>query len=75
MLNEMLILDQTGHTRMTWDSENEDEVEVARKAYEKMTKKGYSAFEVKKDGGEGKRMKEFDPTAEKMILAPNLQGG
>lgn len=72
---EMLILDPTGHTRMTWDPSEEDEVEIARKAFQKMTKKGYSAFHVKNDGSEGKRMKEFDPNAEKMILAPNLQGG
>ena len=75
MLNEMLIMDQTGHTRTTWDADNDDEVEMARETFKRMTKKGYRAFKVKKDGSEGVQMQEFDPSAEKMILAPQLQGG
>jgi len=75
MNGEMETLDSTGHTRTTWDSENSAEVEAARGQFDVLTRKGYKAFRVKRDGGEGEPMKSFDPEAEKMILVPPLQGG
>lgn len=75
MDGEMEVLDSTGHTRTTWDGENEAEVSAARAQFEQLTKKGYKAFRVKRDGGEGEPMKSFDPDAEKMILVPPVAGG
>lgn len=71
----MEVMDQTGHTKHIWNSDNEAEVEAAEALYDSLTKKGYRAFHVKKDGEEGKRMDEFDPSAEKMIMVPQLKGG
>jgi len=71
----MDILDNTGHTRHIWSSENEAEVEAARALFTSLTGRGYRAFHVKKDGEEGKRMDTFDPEAEKMILVPQVGGG
>jgi hypothetical protein len=68
-------MDPTGHTRHIWDSENPDEIEAARNLFNSLTRKGYRAFRVKKDGDEGERMEHFDQHAEKMILVPALQGG
>lgn len=73
--HEMEILDSSGHTRTTWDSDKEDEVAAARAQFETLTKKGYKAFRVTRLGGEGEPMKSFDPDAEKMILVPPVQGG
>lgn len=50
---EMEVLDRTGHTRHIWDSEKADEVEAARTLYDSLTRKGYRAFKVKKNGDEG----------------------
>lgn len=72
---EMDILDTTGHTKTTWDSDNEAEVTAARASFDALTKKNYKAFRVKKDGSEGEPMKTFDPDAEKMILTPPIVGG
>lgn len=72
---EINVMDPTGHTKHIWDASNESEVEAARELYESLTEKGYRAFHVKITGGEGKRMDEFDPDAEKMILVPQLRGG
>lgn len=74
-MGEMLALDRTGDTRQIWDADKPDEVKAARDAYNALTAKGYRAFRVKKDGGEGEAMTSFDPHAEKMILVPALQGG
>lgn len=75
MLNEMLIMDRTGHTKTTWNVDDEDEIETARQMFDDLTAKGYSAFRVKGESDIGKRLKEFDPKAEAMILVPHLVGG
>lgn len=75
VLHEMEILDASGHTRTTWDSDKEDEVAAARSQFETLTRKGYKAFRVTRMGGEGEPMKSFDADAEKMILVPPVQGG
>lgn len=66
---------EDGDIKTIWDTENEDEVEAARAQFDKFTKKGYSAFRVKKDGEKAERITKFDPDAGKIILAPALQGG
>jgi hypothetical protein len=71
----MNVMDESGHTKHIWDSTKPDEVEAMRAIYDSLTRKGYRAFNVKKDGESGTRMDTFDPTAEKMILAPQLRGG
>jgi hypothetical protein len=72
---EMDVLDNTGHTRTTWDSDNPVEVDAARKQFTNLVGAGYKAFKVKKDGTEGEQMKTFDPDAEAMILMKALTGG
>jgi len=74
-MNEMEILDTTGHTKTTWDSDSDAEVAAARAQFQALTAKGYRAFRVKKDGSEGEPMKSFEPDAEKMILIPAIQAG
>lgn len=76
----MDILDHTGHTSIGWDPENEEEIEIARAAFISAADRGYHAFRVIEDpkggpGRRGERMTGFDPTAEKMILMPQLRGG
>jgi hypothetical protein len=68
----MQVLDPTGHTSVKWDADKLAEVEVARKIFDEMTAKGYSAFRAGKNGA---RMTTFDPTAEKVVLVPHLRGG
>lgn len=64
-----------GDTKLIWDSDNKDEIDSARETFERLTKKGYSAFLVEGKGDKGERMKKFDPNAEKIILVPAMQGG
>jgi hypothetical protein len=75
----MNILDQTGHTTIGWDAGNEQEIAIAKEAFDSAIKKGYHAFHViEEKGGEtrrGERMTRFDSDAERMILMPQLQGG
>lgn len=71
----MEIMDRTGHTEVNWDQSDEDETEVARETFNRMTARGFRAFRTDGKGTQGTRMTEFDPEAESLILVPHLQGG
>lgn len=64
-----------GDTRLTWDAGNEEDVETARQSFDRLAKKGYSAYRVDKKGDKQGRMEKFDPEAEKVILATPTRGG
>lgn len=76
MKHELATIDHTGDTKLIWDSENKDEVDNARETYNRLRKKGYVAFAVKgKNGDKGEQLKDFDPEAERIIMAPPLVAG
>lgn len=64
-----------GDTKLIWDGGNQDEVDAARETFKRLKGKGYAAYAVKKDGEKGKVVTEFDPEAEKIIMAPAVVGG
>lgn len=72
----LVILDRDGDTRITWDPDNEDDVENAREVFNRLvTEKKYQAFSVVEGGEKGELVREFDPEAEKLIMSPALVGG
>jgi hypothetical protein len=72
----MAIMDETGDTKIMWSRDNEDEVAVARRTFDDMKKKGYTAFRVTgKDGVAGEQMRDFDPNAERIIFTKPQAGG
>ncbi len=73
--HELIALDETGDTKLIWDEDATDEVEAAKATFDRLRKKGYVAYSVNKKGDKGEVLTEFDPTAEKIILAPQLKGG
>lgn len=75
VMHELAIMDHTGDTKLIWDPDKADEVDHARDTFNRMKKKGYMAYKVDRKGEKGEVMREFDPTAEKMILAPQMVGG
>jgi len=74
-IGTMDVMDKTGHTSIKWDRNNETEIEIARTTFNELTSKGYRAFRVEGADQKGERLNTFDPTAEKMIMVPQLQGG
>jgi hypothetical protein len=72
---KMHVMDRTGHTTHEWDPAKPVEVAVAKEMFEKLVKEGYSAFEVEQGGEQGKRVKEFNPQAGKLMMVPHLVGG
>lgn len=72
---EMAVLDLTGDSKTIWNPNNDAEVEVAHNTFNTLKAKGYIAYRVNASGDKGEIMTEFDPLAEKMIMAPALRGG
>jgi len=72
---QMSVLGKEGDTKVIWDSDQQAEVDAARAQFDALKKEGYAAFNVKKDGEKGSVMKEFDPDAEKIIMALPVVGG
>jgi hypothetical protein len=71
----MQVMDPSGHTTITWDASKPVEVDVARSTFERLTREGYTAFEVEGGDQQGRRMREFDPKAGKIMMVPQLFGG
>ena len=76
MMGELRIMDRKkGDTKTVWDKNDEDQVAAAKKQFDDLTKKGYLAYTVRRDGKPGRKMNTFDPDAEAVILAPPVVGG
>ena len=74
-MGELRELGPQGDTKLMWDADEEAEVKSAKHTFDDLKKKGYFAYKVKKSGKQGKVITEFDPDAEKIILALPMQGG
>jgi hypothetical protein len=74
-MSELICLDKTGDTKVIWDKDNSDEVATAKRTFDDLRKKGFTAFSVKKGGEKDELITEFDKNAEKIILVPRIVGG
>jgi hypothetical protein len=74
-MGEMATLSRAGDVRIIWNPDIPAEVAAAKKSFDDLTKKGHLAFAVKRTGDKGEQIREFDPDAEKIILAPPMRGG
>lgn len=75
VIGEMRVMGRKGDTNIIWDPDNADEVAQARKTFDELRGKRFVAFRVGRGGKKGEQITEFDPGAEKMILAPPMAGG
>jgi len=73
--NTLHVLDHTGDTKVMWSPDNPDEVDAAKETFKRLKKKGYLAYTVRNDGEKGEVIQEFDKTAGRIILTPQLVGG
>lgn len=74
-MGELRVMGREGDTRMTWDRGNADEVESVRAMFNDLRRRGHLAYSVEEGGGRGEVVREFDPNAQKVILAPPMAGG
>lgn len=75
-MGEMRVMGQKGDTRVIWNPRDPDEVAAAKAQFDTLVgEKRFLAFKVTAGGGKGEQIREFDPTAEKLIIAPPMAGG
>lgn len=68
-------MDLTGDTKVHWDKGNPGEVEAARASFDVLQKKGYVAYKLNSDGSTGELIRSFDPSAERIVMRPQMAGG
>jgi len=74
-MGRLSVLDpKKGDIKLIWDSENDDEVELAKKQFKEALKKDFTAYAVKGRGIKGEKIKEFDPDIERIIMIPPVVG-
>lgn len=64
-----------GDYHIMWDSTRKEEVEQAKKTFNEFKKLGWVAFSVTTKGDKDEIIRDFDPEAEKIIMAPKAAGG
>lgn len=69
------VMDLTGDTKVHWDKSNPIEVEAAKASFDVSRKKGYAAYKLNSDGSTGDLIREFDPSAERILMRPAMAGG
>ncbi len=69
------VMDRKGDTKLIWDPDNEVETASAKRTFDDLHGKGFLAYTVEKGGKKGSVIRDFDPDAEKIILAPPMAGG
>lgn len=74
-MGELLILDETGHSKSIWDTSDSAQVEAAKATFNSLKDKGYIAYKVADNGDKGEIMHSFDAHAGKMIMSPPIVGG
>jgi hypothetical protein len=72
---ELIQLDKSGDTRIEWNRSREIEVDAARRTFDSLREKGYMAYKLTGTGARGEVIREFDPSAEKIVMAPQMAGG
>lgn len=71
----MHVLDDSGDTRIEWDPNDTVSTEIARKAFKDLKKKGHLIYKLGRSGREGELLREFDPSAERIVASPQTVGG
>lgn len=75
MTSTLHTLDRTGDSRIEWDPDNPAEVAIARKAFKAAKDKKMLIYKTREDGSRAEQLREFDPTAERIIATPQTVGG
>ena len=70
-----IVMDRFGDTRHEFDHADSEAVTRAQERFLELTRKGYRAVALNKDGQPGQLLKKFDEQVEQTLFIPQLQGG
>jgi len=74
-MNVQIVMDRSGDTRHEFDATDADAVVRAEERFQNLTGKGFRAVALGKGGEQGELLRRFDPTVERTLFIPQLQGG
>jgi hypothetical protein len=70
-----IVMDRAGDTRHEFDVSDAAAVRQAEERFRRLTRKGFRAVALAGDGTPGDLMDKFNPTVERTVFIPHLQGG
>ena len=74
MNGKLIVLNESGDTVHDWDSEDPISLDIVRGVFSEKLSQGHLAYRME-GRGSGVVVKEFDPSAEEIVLAPPMVGG
>lgn len=74
-MGELRILCSLGDHKIQWDLKNTESMAEAESTFNRMVKKNWKAYSVKRTGGKNKLITEFDPALGSIIMVPPIAGG
>ena len=72
MKGEMRVMGPGGDERVEWDTDVQETVEAAATTFARLLLSGHVGFVTV---GETRKLEEFDPTAERIVMTMPMAGG
>jgi hypothetical protein len=73
--NTLCIMGLEGDRRMQWNPSDPMQVAKVKEEFKALRNKGYAAYSVNSKGDRGTVINDFDPQAERIIMALPMVGG
>lgn len=67
--------EKEGDLRVEWDPNDATQVQVAQESFDRARGRGMTAYRMQPGGGRGEQIREFDPQARAILMAPQMVGG
>jgi hypothetical protein len=68
-------MDRNGDTRHRFNPNDAAAVAFAKQRFEELTRNGYRAVALGRDGESGRLLDRFEPNTERTLFIPQLRGG
>ena len=72
-MHKMKILDTSGHTEISWNPDEVEELRAVRERFDDLMRRSFVAFDLSVSPGE--RIHEFRPHATEIVISPRFAGG
>ena len=71
---KLLVMDHTGHSEEAFDPNDILSLQEAERRFAELTTRGFTAAKIASDG-KNPIIRQFDRTAEEILMIPRLRGG
>jgi hypothetical protein len=74
-MGRLRILSKGGDQEIPWDPADPQQLAAVRREFETLLREGYQAYSLDDTGRTGEHLRQFNPEAYEIVLAPRFQGG